>query len=82
MGTGESFNRIVRFSVYSLPDDIYMVNGVYTVFKVVFDSIFTENMGQEPRVRLSGRAFWSGFFDYGLCGIRFDYVQEEENRYR
>ena len=46
MGTGESFNRIVRFLVYSLPDDIDMVNGVYTVFRVVFDSIFNENMGQ------------------------------------
>jgi hypothetical protein len=52
MGTGESFNRIIRFSVYTLPDDINMVNGVYTVFRVIFDSIFNENMGQQPRVRL------------------------------
>ncbi len=49
MGTGDSFNRIIRFSVYSLPDDINMVNGVYTVFMVVFDSIFNEHIwGNSP----------------------------------
>ena len=46
MGIGESFNGIIGFLIYSLPDDINMVNGVYTVFRVVFDSIFNENIGQ------------------------------------